>query len=228
LTASLSTANFNSIWNAAQSTTPAFLTTQGWNGNPYDLVIQRVSLDTVFHRLIMTTRDNSTNAGYSINTSAYASVPTGASGINTYFLDGSVVRLATLLSGGGTTNEVRLTLTRDMSFTFEAGTWHWQLNGSGTSGATTAESFANEAARFISTTQIPGQHQGADPQGTLSAFYTFMFSYTLWANKCPHFQFSGNNGNQDADYQILNMLGQTGGGGVIDGATGSGSGGLLQ
>lgn len=221
----LSTSNFNSLWNAVRSATPGYLTSQGWTGNSYDLVIQRVSLDPFFHHLILANRDASTPAAFSINSTNSAgtvTVTNNPAGWNSYYLDGSVVGL---WGANNLTN--RFILTRDVSFTFESGTWTGQLTGAGTDNRGTAQSFANQALTFISTSAIPGQHQGADTQGVLSSFYSFMYSYTLWANRCPHFQFSGNP-SQDADYVILNTLGQNGSGGIINGATGSAGGGLLQ
>jgi type II secretory pathway pseudopilin PulG len=212
---SLSASNFNSIWNSTQGTIPSYLT--GWNGNGYDLVIQRIPVDSLFHHLILTTRDPSAAAGYSINSIAtYAPVPNGAAGTNTYYLDGTTIGLWV---NGTLTN--RFLLTSDMSFTFEAGAWRNGLTGSGTDDSGTAQDFAIQAARFVSA-GIPLGHQGADTQGVLSSFYDFMYAYAIWANMCPHFQFAGNE-SSDANYQILDSLGQTSGGGnsgIIDGASG--------
>jgi hypothetical protein len=212
----LSAANFNSIWNSTQGTIPSYLT--GWKGNGYDLVIQRIPVDPLFHHLILSTRDPSVAAGYSINsTASYAAVPTGAGGTNTYYLDGTTVGLWV---NGTLTN--RFLLTSDMSFTFEAGAWGFQPTGSGTDNSGTAQDFAIQAARFVSA-GAPPAHQGADTQGVLSSFYNFMYAYAIWANSCPHFQFTGNNETADANYQMLDALGQNNGGGnigIIDGASG--------
>jgi type II secretory pathway pseudopilin PulG len=212
----LSAANFNSIWNSTQGTIPSYLA--GWNGNAYDLVIQRIPVDSLFHHLILTTRDPSAAARYSINSiAASAQVPTGAGGTNTYYLDGTTVGLWV---NGTLTN--RFLLTSDMSFTFEAGAWRNGLTGSGTDDSGTAQDFAIQAARFVSD-GVPPNHVGADTQGVLSSFYDFMYAYAIWANMCPHFTFTGNNESADANYQILDSLGQNNGGGnigIIDGASG--------
>ena len=217
----ISSANFDSLWNATQGTVPRYLSGLGWRGNADDLVIQRIPVDPLFHHIILSSRDPSAGAGYSINSTNLidrAAVPT-----NTYYLDGSIVALWV---GNILTN--RFVLTSDTSLIFEAGIWRNQLSGDGTDNSITAQNFTIQAQIFIGTAGIPGSHQGADTQGALSAFYSFMYAYTIWANKCPHFQFSGNNGTAAVDYQILNALGQNGSGGIINGATGSGGGGLLQ
>jgi hypothetical protein len=224
----LPTSDFNTIWNAQPYTLPAYLTGQG---RGEDCVIQRISLDSMFHHLILANRDPSTIAAYSIKSTALSdavTVANNASGLNSYFLDGTSVGLWAGTNGVATNMVGRFILSRDTSLAFEAGTWANQLSGSGTDNSGTAQAFALTAATFVSTAAIPGQHQGADVQGTLSSFYSFMFAYSLWANKCPHFPYTGNNGQASADWQILNTLGQNGSAGIINGATGSGGGGLLQ
>jgi hypothetical protein len=228
----LSTANFNSIWNATQGTKPSFFS--GWTGNPDDLIIQRITLDPLFHRLILSNRDkngtvtpafsiNSTNT----NPNARTNVTTAAAGWSSYYLDGSTV---CLWAGGTLTN--RFVLTRDTSLTFEAGQWGGQPSGSGEDNSQTSQNFVNVAKAFISTAAIPGAHSGSDTQGALSAFYTFMYAYTLWANGCPHFQYTSSSIKNSLDWTILDSLGHNGVGGangsIINGTTGTSGGGLLQ
>jgi hypothetical protein len=223
----LSSANFNSIWNASQGTLPSFFST--WTGKPDDLVIQRIALDPLFHRLILVNRDknSTTTPAFSINsTNPSSSQPltSGGSGWSSYYLDGSTV---CLWIGGTLTN--RFVLSRDTSRTFEAGQWGGQPTGSGEDSSGTAQSFVNVAKAFISTATIPGGHQGADTQGALSAFYTFMYAYTLWANGCPHFQYTSSSIKNSVDWQILDFLGGNGTSpGTINGTTGPSGGGLLQ
>jgi prepilin-type N-terminal cleavage/methylation domain-containing protein len=230
----LSTPNFNSIWNSTQGTKPSFFSS--WTGNPDDLVVQRVTLDPLFHRLILCNRDKngSVTPAFSINSTntdpnARINVLTGG-GSDSYYLDGSTV---CLWVNGTLTN--RFVLTRDTSRTFEAGQWGGQPSGSGEDGSTTAQDFVNTAKAFISTAAIPGAHSGSDTQGALSAFYTFMYAYTLWANGCPHFQYITSGGatiKNSLDWVILDTLGANGvggsGGSIINGTTGTQGGGLLH
>lgn len=223
----LPAASFNSIWNAAQGTKPSYFS--GWSGNPDDLVIQRITLDPLFHRLILANRDKNATVtpAFSINSTntdpyARSNVLSGTCW-SSYYLDGSTV---CLWVGGTLTN--RFVLTRDTSRTFEGGQWGGQPTGSGEDNSQTAQDFVNVAKAFIQTPPPPGSHQGSDTQGALSAFYTFMYAYTLWANKCPHFDYTGTQIKNSVDWQVLDMLGQkgTGGsqGGVINGTTGPNSG----
>jgi type II secretory pathway pseudopilin PulG len=221
---SLSAANFNSIWNDLPYKTPSYLTAQGWTGNSYDLAIQRVTLDALFHHLILINRDASTLPAFSINSTnsaATVSVPNNATGRNSYYMDGTVVGLWV---GNVLTN--RFVLTGDISFAFDGGMWKAQLTGGGQDNNSIATNFSAQASLFIATANVPGGHQGSDTQGVMSAFYNFMYAYTIWANECPHFQSSASAQNQQVDYQILSSLGNNNQ--IIDSTTGSTGGGLLK
>jgi hypothetical protein len=220
----LSTANFNSIWNVPKGAVPGYLTGLNWGGTADDLVIQRVLLDSMFHHLVLTTRDNSTAAGYTINSTAVSdrgTVPNTASGLDSYYLDGTSVGL---WDGSNLTNS--FVLTRDLSFTFDGGMWQAQLTGASQKNSTLATNFAYQASLFIKTAQVPGSHQGADTQGLLSGFYSFMYGYTIWANECPHFISPASSPGQQTDYQLLNALGANNA--IIDSTAGSSGGGILK
>jgi type II secretory pathway pseudopilin PulG len=147
------TANFNNIWNAAPGTVPSYLAGLGWAGTADDLVIQRVSIDPLFHHLVLTTHDNTSAAGYSINsTAAPTAVPFTAAGLDSYYLHGTTVGLWDS-NGYGLTN--RFLLTGDISFTFDNGMWQAQLTGAGQDNSGTATNFALQAAIFIKTSSPP-------------------------------------------------------------------------
>jgi len=208
----IGSANFSSVWNAAQYTKPSFFSS--WTGKGDDLIIQRVNLDSLFHRLILVNRDPTPSpAAYSIN-STNTQLLTNLT--SSYYLDGTVVGLCSYA-----VPIYRFALTSDISFTFESGSWHAQLTGGGKDNSATAQSFANQALTFIGTASTPGSHQGADTQGLVSGFYSFMYAYTVWADKCPHFAWTGNS-VQAVDYLILDALAKNNG--IIDGAAGSQNG----
>jgi hypothetical protein len=218
----LATANFNSIWNVSEGVVPTYLANLSWQGRADDLVIQRVSLDQMFHHLILTTRDSAGNAGYSINSrSSHSTVPNTPTGMDSYYLDGTTVGL-----WDGLTLTNSFILTRDLSFTYEGGMWQAQLTGGGQDNSILATNFAYQASLFVLAANVPGSHQGSDTQGLLSAFYSFMYGYTIWANECPHFQSPASSPGQQTDYQLLNALGANNG--IIDSTAGSTGGGLLK
>src|SRR5262249_55901518 len=148
-------------------------------------------------------------------------VPTTARGLDSYYLEGSTVRL---WDGSNPTNG--FILTRDLSFTFDGGMWQAQLTGASQKNSVLATNFGYQASLFIKTALVPGSHQGSDTQGLLSAFYSFMYGYTIWANECPHFISTASSQGQQTDYWFLDKLGANNG--IIDSTAGSTGGGLLK
>ena len=226
----IDSANFNSVWNATNYTKPSFFSS--WKGKGDDLVIQRINLDSMFHRLILINRDGTNSpAAFSINSTnvlsatnsvlGWSSFPPNSQSIwSSYYLDGTVVGLC-----ANTVPGYRFVLNGDLSYVFDANLWRAQLAGGGTDNSAVAQTFANQAGTFLATANYSGSHQGADTQGVLSAFYTFMYAYSIWANKCPHFQYTGNSA-QAVEFKILDVMGQQGNSGIIYTATGTG--GLLK
>jgi len=73
----------------------------------------------------------------------------------------------------------------------------------------------------IWTANTPAWHKGADTKGLVSGLYSLMYAYTVWADKCHQFRWTGNN-VQAVDYLILDALAKNNG--IIDGAAGSQNG----
>jgi hypothetical protein len=101
--------------------------------------------------------------------------------------------------------------------------WQANLTGASKDNSSTATNFAAQAAQFLKAGDS-GIKNGASAQGVLSGFYTFMYAYTIWANECPHFQFTASAQMQQTDYLLLNALAANNG--IID--TAAGAGGLLK
>ena len=81
-----------------------------------------------------------------------------------------------------------------------------------------AATVLTQAAIFVKTSFPPKASNGTSAQSLLSAFYGFMYGYTVWANECPHFQSPASAQNQQADYQFLNFLAANNG--LIDSTAG--------
>ncbi len=85
--------DFDALWNAPPGTVPW----TGWNGDPYDVKIQRVNLSPLFVKLVLTTYNSATNGQYSIEPAppnATNQVPFN-SGFGAYFLKGTTLKLYT-------------------------------------------------------------------------------------------------------------------------------------
>lgn len=207
----IDTASFNSIWNVAQSAKPSFFST--WTGRGEDLVIQRLNLDSLFHRLVLLNRDPTPSpAAYSINSTNTRLLTNWTS---SYYLDGTVVGLCSY-----TLPMYRFVLGGDVSYAFDAGMWRSTFGGGGKDNSDTAKAFVAQTSAFLSVTNTAaGAARGASSQGSVSAMFAFMYTYSLWANRCPHFYYSGNNQSAATEYLILESLG--GNSQIIDAVTGN-------
>jgi prepilin-type N-terminal cleavage/methylation domain-containing protein len=213
--------DFNDIWNTPPLKKPSTWT--GWNGSGEDLTIQRFNVDSLFHRLILVNRDNSTQPAFSIDsTSALSKVPVvhNSTPPDPYYLDGTVV---SLWVGSILTNS--FVLNSDISFIFDGGMWRAQLVGpvaSSSSSGGAATNFSAFANAFINTPT--SNNKGTDPMGVLTGFASFMYAYTIWADECPHFQTAASGYPQTTDYVILGAIE-----GLLDKAIGyTDSSGLLK
>jgi prepilin-type N-terminal cleavage/methylation domain-containing protein len=199
-----SIATFNGIW--------YYTNFSGWTGNANDLVVQRINLEPLFHRLILV--NGAGGPGYfSINTKNPTAVPPGASGTNTYYLDGTVLGLydtnITLL--------VREVIRSDMSRVFEYVLWRDQINVGTTNSPPASAGLVSLAATFFNFTNAPpNAPPGATPQGVLGSLTSYMNGYSAWAAMSPCFYYpsstnsSYSNGNF-APYNAINgALGSSG------------------
>lgn len=192
-------AAFDDIWNTPTGAKPS--TWAFWPGKGEDLVIQRLELGQLFHRLVVVNRDNlSTNPPLlTIDAANTLPVTAGGAGHSGYYLDGSVVGLCDPAG----TPMLRFALTRDSSYVFEGSVWYDQIFG-GDSNEVMAQNFAEMAAKFLASQWYPGAHQGGDQQGALVAMFNFMLVYGLWANQCPHFPWhSAASAAQVPEYELL-------------------------
>jgi hypothetical protein len=181
-----------------------------WNGRGDDLVVQRVDYAPLFHRLVLVNRDTNNSASFRINEgSAVAVVNTAPPnvGLDLYYLDGTVVSLCDG-NGGPMT---KLVLARDVGYVFEAGFWRDQIMGL-SFGSNQPDDFAAKAAAFLESTWNSNARQGggntSDQQAVLSAMYSFMYTYTLWANQQPHFTYHGApSAGQVPEFEMLSDVG---------------------
>jgi type II secretory pathway pseudopilin PulG len=194
---------FNDIWNTPDKAKPSTWT--NWSGKGEDLLIQRVNLDQVFHRLVVVNRDTTASnpPWMTVGTIAAVPVAAGGGGLSGYYIDGSVVGLCDPTG----TPMLRFALTKDTSYVFEGNVWYDQLSG-GDSKEVMAQAFAALSAQFLASQWYSGSHQGGDQQGALVAMFNFMLVYGLWANQCPHFPWhSASSATQVPEYELLYDVG---------------------
>jgi hypothetical protein len=182
----LDTASFNSIWGAAQGSVPTFLSSGlSWSGKAEDLVIQRISLDSQFHQLILINRGQYGDAKFAINSSSTLLVTNDGNGFNSCYLDGSTVALCNS-SGVPVTKHI---LKQNISFVFENGAWYGQLIGA--TPTNLVGTFLASATNFFnaaSSAASQGGHNAYDDtSAVVAAMCNFMVAYTMWASDTPHF-----------------------------------------
>jgi type II secretory pathway pseudopilin PulG len=200
---------FNAIWITAESAKPTTATWTNWAGKGDDLRIKKLNLEPLFYQLILVdhTGDTNNRPQFSIDSSIPALVPSGALGLNKYYLDGSVVGL----HGGSGQVQSRQLLKRNISFLFESSAWRGQVQGDQQAFSASGADFYNHAVTFFNHQTNPHASSGGSQYGVMIAMYTFMFDYTYWANECPHFSYHANPINSVPEYKLLDNQGANNG-----------------
>jgi len=223
----ISPSDFSAIWNTAENGEPITSAFTNWLGKGDDLLIQRINLEPLFHRLILVNRDTLATAPprFSIDTTnTLVLQATNGAGFDAFYLDGTVVGLCD--SSG--TPIMRFPLTRDTGFVFESSVWNKEIGGSSTTEAMAGD-FADLSAKFLAAQLYPGANSQSrgDQQGALAAMFNFMLVFQLWADQFPHFPKHGANNSSVTEFQLLNDLtnsstpGSPGGSGFLDLFTGA-------
>jgi prepilin-type N-terminal cleavage/methylation domain-containing protein len=202
----LTDADFNALWNTPDGRRPTSGLWTNWNGSRDDFLMQRLDYAPLFHHLVLVNRDTNFTAAFTINGSSTINVTNNVTNNwDAYYVDGTVVGLCNL--NNTPIMQTPYVLTRDISFVFEEGLWRGQIMGVANS-STNADNFSTKAASFLASQWYSGAHSGADQQGALAAMYSFMYTYALWANECPHFSWhNASSSIQVPEYEMLNDIG---------------------
>jgi hypothetical protein len=190
---------FDNVWSTPDGYKPSVWST--WTGKGEDLIVQRINVSPLFHRLVLVNRDTINAPSFTVDGTNRVSVPSGGAGWSRFYLDGTVVGLC---DSSGTLRR-RVVLTRDESLVFEGDMWSDYVVYEG-SNEMLANEFADLAARFMDISWAPGAHQGADQQGAVVSIFNFLLVYTLWANQCPHFPSHGVNEKSVPEYDMLQKI----------------------
>jgi prepilin-type N-terminal cleavage/methylation domain-containing protein len=198
-----SAAVFNDLWGTPQGAKPTNAVWSTYKGTGDDLLIQRVNLESLFHRVVLWNNDlGSLAPNYSVNGNGVATpnpVP-AAPGWSCYYLDGTILGLRT--NGSLQVQEV---IRQDMSRVFENGFWRDELG----TGAHGTNDFATSAALFFTASAPPNMKWGQNPKGVYDLFSAFMSSYGAWASAQPCFNgATGKPGNDSklVQYMVINDL----------------------
>jgi prepilin-type N-terminal cleavage/methylation domain-containing protein len=176
---------FNDIWLTPGGSRP---TTWGtWSGKPGDLLIQRITLDPLFHRLILNSNDGTPKYGsFTVDTTDVTNALPVLGITNAWYLEGTIVGLYDTNSGSMTL-EGRDILLQDSSYVYENGIWRAQVCdgrlGATTAGGTNGYVLVFDALmnNFLNSGASSSAKNGASPRVLASGFYSFMLDYYQWS-----------------------------------------------
>jgi hypothetical protein len=193
--------DFNSTWNwdpAINSALPGG-NWAGWNGRAYDVVIQRINLQPLFHHVLLFSQ--SAPMYYAINGAGNTNNPVKT---DSYYLDGSLLGLYTNYVVAPNLQATEI-INRDMS-RYYFNTWGDQP-GPGPPGISTSTftNLDNLAYAFVSETNAPpGSLRGDNTVGVADWLLAYMASYSSYANTYPCFAYTGQgNNNKVPEIQML-------------------------
>jgi prepilin-type N-terminal cleavage/methylation domain-containing protein len=194
-------AMFNDIWNTTDGSKPNDSTWSTWQGTADDVVIQRINLQSLFHRVILYSRDTNTPCFFTIDGTGALPVPaTTANQWESYYLHGSVV--------GMYTNSVLLVseiANKDMSRVYEAGSWSDQI-GPGPPAAYSTN-LDQLAYAFVNSSFPPVSKKGDNTLGVADSLLAYLNAYASWANMSPCFSYGGNgNPTKVVEYQLMSAV----------------------
>jgi type II secretory pathway pseudopilin PulG len=202
--------SFNTIWNTPEKTKPTGGGWTSWTGKGEDIVIQRVNLQPLFHRVVLFNRDPSATCNFSIDTTNLVQVNPQYEG---YYLHGSVLGMYTntslILSEIVNKDECRL---------FEGGIWSDRIGGGPPSTFSGSTNLDQIAYAFVQSPSPTSTKRGDNTIGVADMLLSYMISYSSWANMSPCFSFSGTGQTKFVpQYNLMNTvvqcLGNSGNGG---------------
>lgn len=170
-----SAADFQALWDAPPGTVPW----TGWNGNPNDVVIQRLNLAPLFVRLVLTTYNSGTNGQYVVVDNGPTNSVPRTNGFAAWFIKGTVLKLYT--GAPESTFDSSQILDTDTSFVYEHGSWKASIEGTVTFGV---GDVAGIVAAFLNATpNLNAQNTNGNAQQVrvVQTFTDYMSNYQAWA-----------------------------------------------
>jgi hypothetical protein len=193
--------NFNQVWDAPEGTVPASL----GNQRADDLLIQRLDLGGLFHKLVLLNVDTNGRGYYTFESNSTSFLSPGGGSVTVYLLDGTAVNLYSLTN----TFQIRALLTEDRSFVYQNGRWTANLAGA-TIDTPSLGTFGNWVDKFLNAPAPPDPKFGAKQQAVIESFYNYMIDYVIWSQGDPPLGIpiwqgngSGNNAPQYPYYRLI-------------------------
>ena len=170
----LNAGDFNALWATPNDTAPAGWPA-AWQSFREDLKIQRIDLRGLFHRVIIRNADTVNRAVYSVENTLTALIPgVGSPVIQMWLLDGTTM-------GFYDTNgiiQAREFVRRDTSYIYEDNHWGRDFSPDDFLGP-----FGQMAEDFLAARRAPTAEFGSTQQAVVDEFYTYLWTYGVWANE---------------------------------------------
>ena len=175
---------FADLWNARDSTLPSDAAWTNWNGNPADVLVQRINLTPLFVHLLLGRYNSSVDGYYTVDGVDGTTGPTLVTNVDGYFLQGTVL---TLYKNGAVTGmDTKQILTTDTSFVFEQGIWRGNITGA--SAGNGAANVGDLVQQFLeatpNTNTAPNwslSNQNTQQVLVVKDMLNFMSNYNVWA-----------------------------------------------
>jgi prepilin-type N-terminal cleavage/methylation domain-containing protein len=180
-----SAAIFNDLWGAPQNTLPTNAVWADFKGTGEDILVQRINLDSLFHRLVLANLDSGATPRAAIGTNGQVSINYAPAG-TAFLLESTLLSLYDT-NGNLVSREV---IRSDVSRLFQNGVWRAELDSS-----TATNDFSTIAAAFFAAPAPPASicPWNPGPKGVMDTFAAYMFAYAAWANESPCFAYHGQN-----------------------------------
>jgi type II secretory pathway pseudopilin PulG len=183
LEASMTAQEFQKLWSTPEGSIPSASPAiwDGWQGDPYDIKIQRLNLGPLFHRLVLSTYTAATNGQFDIDKrgtnnllQAVQNAPCSA-----YYLEGTVVDLYT--GGSPVTTNHSLIINDDVSFVYEYGIWRNSIVGGETYGLGDVSGIVAAFLAATPNSKAELTNGNAQQVAIVNSFVQYLSNYSNWA-----------------------------------------------
>lgn len=176
----ISGADFTNIWLTADGTKPSALS--AWDGQIEDLIIERIDLAAIFHKVLLVNVDPFPDAlpnrgYYALNTYGATWCPP-ESQQTAYLIQDTVI---SFYRANGTSVDIAEILKNDMSFVYRGSKWARRMGGSDES----VGDFGELVSEFMEGPPPSEPKFAATQQSVINEVYSFLWSYSVWATGDP-------------------------------------------
>ena len=172
----INSSDFANIWATPKNTVPSSMS--GWGGQGEDLVIERIELAPLFHKVVLMNVDATPNIGrYAVDdtrTNWVNTMPSVAPQTNAwaYYMEGTTINFYRPDGALASVESVR----EDVSFVYQNNRWGRNLGGDDD----VISDFGQLVDRFLQQPVPCEAETGATQRSVVNAFYDYLWGYSDW------------------------------------------------